>query len=69
MNGDPNSSITARYKEYIECLINQGPQLLSEDIIEELAKQFWRLNHYLKNKMKITINPPSPNIKLKYGIL
>lgn len=65
-NIGPKSSITAEQEEHIERLIEQDPQIVTEDIIDDLTTQFEgfsisvsRLNHYLKNNMHISVKRPT----------
>lgn len=65
-NNGPKSSITADHEEYIERLIDQGPQIFAEDIIDDLTTKFEgfsisvsRLNRYLKNNMHISVKRPT----------
>ncbi|KAG1448508.1 hypothetical protein G6F56_008922 [Rhizopus delemar] len=64
-NRGPKSSFTEEHKDFIKILLDDDPQLVADDIIEELTKQFEdfsiskpQLNHHLRNTMQITIKKP-----------
>ncbi|KAG1440922.1 hypothetical protein G6F56_011711 [Rhizopus delemar] len=62
---EPKSSFTEEHKDFIKILLDDDPQLVADDITEELTKQFEdfsilkpQLNHHLRNTMRITIKKP-----------
>ncbi|CEI98954.1 hypothetical protein RMCBS344292_13049 [Rhizopus microsporus] len=64
-NSGPTSSFTEEHKDFKKILLDDDPQLVADDIIEELAKQFQdfpvskpQFNHHLRNNMQITIKKP-----------
>jgi hypothetical protein len=64
-----------KHEEYIQHLIDQDPQLFAEDIIESLVKQFEdfsisqsRLNHYLRNNIRITMKKPTFEAEIKNSV-
>ncbi|KAG1399155.1 hypothetical protein G6F60_007902 [Rhizopus arrhizus] len=66
------SSFTTEHETYIRELLDNDPQLYSEDIIGELSKEFMgfsisktQLNHLLRNNMLVTIKNLHLNPKLE----
>ncbi|KAI7891060.1 uncharacterized protein EV154DRAFT_421023 [Mucor mucedo] len=64
-NGGSKSSFTTKYNEYLQGLLDNEPQLFSDDIMKSLTEQFEgftisksQLNNYLRNTMLITIKKP-----------
>ncbi|KAG1150441.1 hypothetical protein G6F37_011198 [Rhizopus arrhizus] len=64
-NSGPKSAFTEEHKDFIKNLLDDDPQIVADDIIEELTKQFQdfsiskpQLNHLLRNTMQITIKKP-----------
>lgn len=60
------SSFTTEHETYIREILDEDPQLYSEDIIGELSKEFMgfsitktQLNHHLRNNMLVTIKKPT----------
>ncbi|KAG0747001.1 hypothetical protein G6F57_007204 [Rhizopus arrhizus] len=71
-NVDRPSSFTTEHETYIRELLDNDPQLYSEDIIGELSKEFMgfsisktQLNHHLRNNMLVTIKNLHLNPKLE----
>ncbi|KAG1135586.1 hypothetical protein G6F37_012654 [Rhizopus arrhizus] len=59
-------SFTFEHEEHIRNLLDEDPQLYTEDIIDSLSKQFMgfsisktQLNHHLRNNMLVTIKKPT----------
>ena len=64
--GKKKSSFTAAHNRHIYELIDNDPQLVSDDIIDSLTKNFEdfeisksQLNNHLRNTMLITIKKPA----------
>lgn len=64
-NSGPKSSFTTKHNEYMQGLLDNDPQLFSDDIMKSLAEQFEgftisksQLNNQLRNTMLITIKKP-----------
>ncbi|ORE10964.1 hypothetical protein BCV72DRAFT_220394 [Rhizopus microsporus var. microsporus] len=57
-NNDPKSSFTIKHNEYLQGLLDNDPQLFSDDIMKSLTEQFEgftisksQLNNHLRNTM------------------
>ncbi|KAG2222431.1 hypothetical protein INT45_009443 [Circinella minor] len=55
-NSGPKSSLTTKHNEYLQSLLDNDPQLFSDDIMESLTEQFEgftisksQLNNHLRN--------------------
>lgn len=64
-NSGPKSSLTTKHNEYLQGLLDNNPQLFSDDIMKSLTEQFEgftismsQLNNYLRNTMLIIIKKP-----------
>jgi transposase len=64
-NSGPKSSFTTKHNEHLQGLLDNDPQLFSDDIMKSLTEQFEgftisksQLNNHLRNTMLITIKKP-----------
>ncbi|ORE13001.1 hypothetical protein BCV71DRAFT_76391 [Rhizopus microsporus] len=64
-NSGPKSSFTTKHNEYLQGLLDNDPQLFSDDIMKSLTEQFEgftisksQLNNHLRDTMLITIKKP-----------
>lgn len=73
-NAGRKSSFTFEHEEYIRNLLDEEPQLYTEDIIDSLSKQFMgfsisktQLNHHLRNNMLVTIKKSTFEPEVRTG--